>query len=244
MFNAIMKLCEARGDSYIATHSGNPGLAHAKMEGGREIRVLKSHQIGDDRLLRDAVDHDDARVVVASRYAPERLGSLLRVKGEKRSVRLGGIYKEAQRWDSLSKIFSQLRPFLALEQGLIRDNPKASIKALAEFFRMEAPSDLAEQLYPRLRKSSIRKEIQNLATSEGWQGNFQEYDRRTHWHANHIAPVGHRYAIPRLREFKDAIRVAEAARSRFLDLSDSDSGIVLTPSEFSPHQRAYLNSGT
>lgn len=240
LFNVVRRSLTSAEIPFKWAVVSEPGIANQKELDPEqsELVVLKSHRLGDTEALRRLVEEGLARVLVSSRETTSQLQSLRRIRenNEKKSAEVNpgkGVADLKRRTAAEAAELLMLRPYLAVQEFHMRNKPERAVKDVSRFLGLRLSRFDLREIAEEFSVESVAKKISLMSENNGWKGTFKEYDRETHWHANHIGQAneweGLDFSAPEVRALVDD---AEEVRRQLTGHSSRKAGVDLyVPSE-------------
>ena len=252
LHNVVRRLLILSKISFRAGFSSDPGAALKRglNPNLHEVIVLKSHRWGDLGLLNQLVEEGLARVLVSTRETTSQIRSMTRIAESSEKQRpektvVDRVSELRRRTAADLENLAALRPYLSIQEADMRNNPEQAVNDVARFLGLKLSRFDLNKIAKEFTIDAVHAKILSMSEERGWRGSFNEYDRETHWHANHIGDDDTNdtldFSSPDVRAL---VSDAEAVRSQIGRHSSREARLDLRtkPEDPSGLQLAFLST--
>lgn len=193
-FNAVMTILKSEGSAVQGIYAG-PSTDRAILGRYSDATslVIKTHRLRHLRMAAEEVKGAKLRILLSMRDPGETILSQLRVGIVRQNAASTTSHDVIPHLKRLLRSYRRIRQELkATPKALIIDEQSINasgariIQDIAQYIQVSLNTDKAVALANHLTRDAVTKAIQKRNIDLQRTGVFSEYDRETHWHANHI----------------------------------------------------------
>ena len=185
LFNVLQRMIGASGLPLAVVADGVPKPAKS----WRGAVLLKSHRADSPPLIREFDSRVNLRGFVMMRDPEATLASLVRTQQANQGELIGWLEADV---DSYAQVLPHMRSAVVIREEWIADEASRIVSAVDQFLELRLPVSVQQGIAEELSRERVRKRVTDLDSNRQWNGDFQNFDRLTQWHAGHIGPDGPR----------------------------------------------------
>jgi hypothetical protein len=151
-----------------------------------QIVLLKTHTPWRLDELGNLLESGAGRMIMSVRNPGDTVLSQMRVirsQGRK-PKRMELLEQLASNYERYLRAFSDYPQYLVVDEAEINSKTLEICQSINSYCEFESRS--LKKIAESFTKSSVSEKIKGIAVEQGWQGTFDEFDKETHWHANHL----------------------------------------------------------
>lgn len=193
-FNAVMTILKTQGSAVQGIYAG-PSTDRAILSRYSDVEslVIKTHRLRHLRMAGEEVNGAKLRILLSMRDPGETVLSQLRVGIVRQNTDSTTSHDVIPHLKRLLRSYRRIKQELkVIPKALIIDEQSISasgasiIQDVAQYIQVPLSTEKAVALANHLSRDAVMKAIQKRNKDLRRTGVFGEYDRDTHWHANHI----------------------------------------------------------
>ena len=185
LFNVVQAILDAAEINHATWVSGQRPV----IPDTYQSLVVKSHQAELLDVLLNLPSLSRVYPIVILRDAEPTLQSLIRTQEADRAELIRWLENDLT---SLQEALEVLPDAKVVREEWITRNQFSLVALIASYLGIDLPPVHLIEISQRFSKDQVRNQISGLTQLQGWNGDFDEFDVDSQWHANHIAPGGYR----------------------------------------------------
>lgn len=185
LFNVLQRMVSASNFPIEVVADGVP---RPSRDWGGAV-LIKSHRADSPTLIRNFDKRLNVFGLVMMRDPEATLASLIRTQSVDRAELMDWLESDVQ---SYAEALPLMQHGVVIREEWVANEAPNILHALDNMMDLGLSSSMQQEIAMEFDREHVRAQVADLETKGQWNGNFQNFDRRTQWHAGHIGPDGPR----------------------------------------------------